>query len=646
MDTLWIAVPLAGILLFSAMTRVKFELGSLDFNRFVDTCTIFLAAAIVYALADDAQNAIWFLLKWIPLIFYPIMAAQLFSIAGKIDVKSFFLTARKSVSQPDIENKKIDISYMFALLCILSTGSSTDTGVLFFWATAFFCVWGLWNSRSARVSQGVWVLVLFLALFFGYAGQKALFKGSRHLSRWMFLQYSTRVGNDPFASHTSLGDIGKLKLSGKILIRAEFDFADKGRTYLLYNGIYNHLFKNNWYAGYTFAPVLSEDEAKVWQINPKAEQTKKVKLYFRSERKKAVLSLPAGTTQISGFTADSCRKNANQVVRFENTPPLIAAKINFTGKPAWDKAPDKVDLSIPKRQADLISSVGNSFSFEEKSPDEVINTLKNYFEAQFSYSLELKGKGTYPTALHNFLSNTRQGHCELFATATVLLLRQAGIPARYVTGFIAHEYSSFENRLLIRQRDAHAWVRVFVNGRWQDLDTTPGNFLNIDARSYSGAGVSDLFSYLGFALSRLRHEIGKDFLDRYGLLLIVPLLGMLFLRLRKGGRIKKVAQKNERDKNRHQGKRQVSFYLLEAVMAEKGHPRKGHETYLAWLDRIRPVFGKNRQYKQLLSLLAAHNRLFFGEKIEPDNTEQLTFAIEKWIERFESENSDYEKSVI
>ncbi|MBT8330725.1 MAG: transglutaminase-like domain-containing protein, partial [Deltaproteobacteria bacterium] len=40
-----------------------------------------------------------------------------------------------------------------------------------------------------------------------------------------------------------------------------------------------------------------------------------------------------------------------------------------------------------------------------------------------------------PKNIENFLTRSRSGHCEYFATATVLLLRQAGIPARYARGY-------------------------------------------------------------------------------------------------------------------------------------------------------------------------------------------------------------------
>src|SRR5439155_1389676 len=65
------------------------------------------------------------------------------------------------------------------------------------------------------------------------------------------------------------------------------------------------------------------------------------------------------------------------------------------------------------------------------------------------------------------------GHCEYFATATVLLLRAAGVPARYATGYSVQEWSRLERRYVVRARHAHSWALVWADGAWRDLDTTP-----------------------------------------------------------------------------------------------------------------------------------------------------------------------------
>ena len=92
---------------------------------------------------------------------------------------------------------------------------------------------------------------------------------------------------------------------------------------------------------------------------------------------------------------------------------------------------------------------------------------------------------------------SRAGHCEYFATATVLLLREAGIPARYATGFSVQDFSRMENRSVVRERHAHAWVLAFVNGAWRDLDTTPSNWGELGKSRMPAGGLRFRTSGLG-----------------------------------------------------------------------------------------------------------------------------------------------------
>ena len=74
-----------------------------------------------------------------------------------------------------------------------------------------------------------------------------------------------------------------------------------------------------------------------------------------------------------------------------------------------------------------------------------------------------------------FLTERRRAHCELFASATVLLLRSAGVPARYVSGFICNEPHPSGKYFIARYGDAHAWVEAYdrQNRKWVIVDTTP-----------------------------------------------------------------------------------------------------------------------------------------------------------------------------
>ena len=109
----------------------------------------------------------------------------------------------------------------------------------------------------------------------------------------------------------------------------------------------------------------------------------------------------------------------------------------------------------------------------EGSPEEKVDRLEQHLLTQYSYTTDLLGRdGLEP--LVEFLFTYRSGHCELFATSMVLMLRSQGIPARFVTGFLGAEHNPLQDYYILRQQNAHAWVEAFTPERgWRVYDPTP-----------------------------------------------------------------------------------------------------------------------------------------------------------------------------
>ena len=78
------------------------------------------------------------------------------------------------------------------------------------------------------------------------------------------------------------------------------------------------------------------------------------------------------------------------------------------------------------------------------------------------------------TSLEYFLFERKAGHCEYFSTAMVVLLRNIGIHARNVNGFLGGEWNRVGNYLVVTQNEAHSWVEVwFPEYGWVAFDPTP-----------------------------------------------------------------------------------------------------------------------------------------------------------------------------
>lgn len=86
--------------------------------------------------------------------------------------------------------------------------------------------------------------------------------------------------------------------------------------------------------------------------------------------------------------------------------------------------------------------------------------------------------------VENFLTVTKQGYCVQFASAVCLILREYGIPARYVEGYVACDFNI--NRAetavgrfstYVHDYEAHAWVEVFFDGiGWVQYECTPAYY--------------------------------------------------------------------------------------------------------------------------------------------------------------------------
>src|SRR5690606_8003165 len=72
-----------------------------------------------------------------------------------------------------------------------------------------------------------------------------------------------------------------------------------------------------------------------------------------------------------------------------------------------------------------------------------------------------------------FLFDWKQGFCEHYSSAFVILMRAAGIPSRVVTGYAGGRRNPFGHYWLVRNEDAHAWAEVWLEGRgWVRVDPT------------------------------------------------------------------------------------------------------------------------------------------------------------------------------
>ncbi len=127
----------------------------------------------------------------------------------------------------------------------------------------------------------------------------------------------------------------------------------------------------------------------------------------------------------------------------------------------------------PGELVDRISRLAEGIADTNMPPSQRVEAILGHFHRSFEYSLTVEN----PQRLHpleNFLFSEQRGHCQLFASAFVLMLRATRIPTRLAAGYCGGEYDSQQGVCTFFSDDAHAWAEVLVEDHgWVVVDPTP-----------------------------------------------------------------------------------------------------------------------------------------------------------------------------
>jgi hypothetical protein len=158
-------------------------------------------------------------------------------------------------------------------------------------------------------------------------------------------------------------------------------------------------------------------------------------------------------------------------------------------------------LHLPTKGNEKTRALVKQWQQEGLQGQEIIDKLLQFYSESFQYTLTpsvLKGD-----PIDAFLFETRAGFCEHFASSSAYLLRLAGIPTRLVGGYLGGEWNPYQNYLLVRQYEAHAWVEVWLPERgWFRFDPTA-----VVAPERLTVGAGQLFQNSEYFLSDKRFSL-------------------------------------------------------------------------------------------------------------------------------------------
>jgi protein-glutamine gamma-glutamyltransferase len=281
------------------------------------------------------------------------------------------------------------------------------------------------------------------------------------------LPKDAHTGKTGLSDSMSLGTVSQLIQSNEIAFRVEFKGAIPPSSERYWRGPV--LWQTNgrdWEAGIRYYQQF--DQVEINQTGQAYDYT--VTLEPHNERWLFALDLPLFAPHESHLTPDYqilAHYPVQNRMRYQvrSYTSYQANMLNYQQL--------KFALRLPKNKHPRARALAQEWrqAYPEQ-PEAIVQRALQYFnQAPFVYTYT--PPLLYYDPIDEFLFETRQGFCEHYAAAFTVLMREAGIPARVVTGYLGGTVNPIGRYLIVRQRDAHAWSEVFLQDKgWVRIDPT------------------------------------------------------------------------------------------------------------------------------------------------------------------------------
>ena len=468
---------------------VRWEISDDLFERIWRFCFIaFFVLAGIGFLRTGAAAAFELALKWTPVLLLPLALAQVYAEREAVPAAVFSLINKyvRKLGAPagglTREPLAINIEYFYLLAVLLSASAPNRPGPVFYSGAALLVLWAAWhNTRRPKSAPWLLAFAMLAVTAAGYYGHVGLHQLHLYLEREaFFLNYSPPSNNDPGGT-TSIGSIGKIKLSPSIIWRVR-PRQGPAPEYLR-TGMYNMYAAGTWFVRgdlkHKNSLLMDPAGGAEWAAGePPGRGTRgSIQVIGKSGRSETTLALPGSPLRLQGLAAESVTLTAMGNCVAQGAPHLLNFGVSYSSTPANDPAPAEDDLVVSEGDSEAVARTAEKLGLAALEPRAACAAVSRFFLDNFDYTTYLtvrEGDGQdSASALSTFLEKERRGHCEFFATATVMLLRKAGIPARYTVGYAVSEYSRENNEYLVRGLHGHAWVTAWLDNSWEYIDNTP-----------------------------------------------------------------------------------------------------------------------------------------------------------------------------
>ncbi len=483
---------LGGLRLIANSGIVRLRLDEAELRRSVDLSAVLVALTLVGLLAAQGlPGGLLAAMGWMPVVLLPLLLVATLNDAP-LRLRHLALSLRRSTRPEAAMVVQADAPYL--AITLLASAVQAKPSTQTFWLLAGTLVAWLFVARPPpRRRGGVgFVGAAAVALGIAFVAGQGLERVQVAVEKW-FIDALSGADSDPYQSQTRIGDLGRVKLSERIVWRVR-QTPPVAVPLLLRTGVFTHYANGAWAARRdAFAPLPEAPNA-----------THRLGLRGDSQQGAALLPVPVGVGRIEA--PGRLERNPLGVVRVTEAPASLEIAIGH-GQASAAAPPSEGDLALPNGFAGLLEKLPELAHLQHAAAAQRLAGLEAWFAAHFRYTLFIGDEARGRRGLERFLLTDRAGHCEYFATSTVLLLRALGVPARYVTGYSVQEYSRLEQAFVLRKRHSHAWAEAFVDGRWIEVDTTPATWLSVEEQAAPfWQPVLDLASFVWQRAGELRRD--------------------------------------------------------------------------------------------------------------------------------------------
>jgi hypothetical protein len=301
-----------------------------------------------------------------------------------------------------------------------------------------------------------------------------------------------------------------------------------------------------------------------------------------------------------------------------------------------------VDAEIDSFVYDLAADVFSSC----RTPGERIQRVQQWFRSNFAYRLGVQIPRQVDPLVY-FLKERPPAHCEFFATGTAILLRIAGVPCRYVTGYVVAEKNAVGDYWIARNKDAHAWVEAYDddNHRWVIVESTPSAGVPALRGDTTRSQLLDSARHWGHMLARSLRSFGfRGVVTRLlgplftipGLLALMVSICAFFL-----WNMPRLTHSRGQPADYRRGSLHVVLRQLDRAAAAHGSVRTPQETLMQFAERIRSADAGSAESARLADCYERYATLRFRGLTDTEAVEQLQHTLARipcgtrnpWISR-------------